>query len=104
MSWYFSAFDLVVCAAGYNSVCEVVYHNVPTILIPNVSTKSDDQVKRAEMSALFGILALKEPLGSDMFLDFVSRLIDGQDNNTPDWKVSRMVNGADKASHVILNV
>lgn len=104
MSWYFSAFDLVVCAAGYNSVCEVVYHNVPTILIPNVSTKSDDQVKRAEMSALFGILALKEPLGRDMFLDFVSRLIDGQDNNTPDWKDSRMVNGADKASHVILNV
>ncbi|MNH27765.1 hypothetical protein D3C79_878890 [compost metagenome] len=69
-----------------------------------MSTKSDDQVKRAEMAALFGILALKEPLDREEFLDSVSRLIDGQDNNTSDWKASRKVNGADKASHVILNV
>lgn len=104
MSWYFSAFDLVVCAAGYNSVCEVVYHSVPAILIPNVSTKSDDQVKRSGMAALFGALALTEPLDRNEFLDSVSQLIDGQNKNAADRKRGRMVNGADKASHVILNV
>lgn len=104
MSWYFSAFDLVVCAAGYNSVCEVVYHKIPAILIPNVSTKSDDQAARAKMAALFGTLTPKEPLERDDFLDCVSRLIDGQDNNTGGRNEGRTVNGADKASHIIMSV
>ncbi|MET3677387.1 MULTISPECIES: glycosyltransferase [unclassified Pseudomonas] len=104
MSWYFSAFDLVVCAAGYNSVCEIVYHKVPAILIPNVSTKSDDQVTRAKMAALFGTLALNEPLDRSEFLNCVSQLFDGQNNNTASRTECRMVNGADNASHVILNI
>lgn len=104
MSWYFSAFDLVICAAGYNSVCEVVYHNIPAILIPNVSTRSDDQVKRADMAGLFGTLALNEPFGRDEFLDCVGRLIDGQNKNAAERKHGQIVNGADNASHIILNV
>ncbi|MNM35744.1 hypothetical protein D3C81_464450 [compost metagenome] len=56
------------------------------------------------MAALFGTLALKEPLVRDELLDCVSQLIDGRDNNATGRKEGRMVNGADEASHVILNV
>ncbi|NMY13966.1 hypothetical protein HBN74_00085 [Pseudomonas sp. WS 5019] len=103
MSLYFSAFDLVICAAGYNSICEVVYHKVPAIIIPNVSTKTDDQVARAEMAASFGARVQKEPLDRDAFLGCVNWLIDAQEKNIDDRKISRMVNGADRASDVILN-
>ncbi len=51
---YFRAFDVFVGAAGYNTCCEVVQARVPALLVPNVHTKLDDQVRRAELVALNG--------------------------------------------------
>ncbi|WP_172172243.1 glycosyltransferase [Brevibacterium sp. CT2-23B] len=45
------AFDFIIAAAGYNSAQEAVYLGVPTILVPNVATKTDDQQKRARLLA-----------------------------------------------------
>lgn len=44
---YLRAFDAATVAAGYNSVQESVVAGVPTIFIPNLSTKTDDQSRRA---------------------------------------------------------
>ena len=44
---YFKAFDATVSAAGYNSVHELVPAGVPTLLIPNTSSKTDNQEGRA---------------------------------------------------------
>jgi hypothetical protein len=44
---YVNAFDLVVSSAGYNAVHEFVSAGIPTVLIPNVHTATDDQVTRA---------------------------------------------------------
>ena len=44
---YVRAFDLVVSAAGYNAVHEFVAAGVPTVLVPNPVTATDDQVARA---------------------------------------------------------
>lgn len=43
------AFEFMVAAAGYNSAQEGVYLGVPTILVPNKATKTDDQVRRAHL-------------------------------------------------------
>ncbi len=41
------AADLVISAAGYNSVHEILYHNIPAILIPQSAPYLDDQERRA---------------------------------------------------------
>lgn len=44
---YFNGFDLAITAAGYNSFHEQLYFGVPSVLIPNPDTRTDDQVGRA---------------------------------------------------------
>lgn len=51
---YARAFDFIISAAGYNSVQEAAALRVPTILVPNDATQTDDQVKRAESAAAHG--------------------------------------------------
>ena len=44
---YFNAFDVFVGAAGYNTCCEVVQTQTPSLLIPNTLV-ADDQSRRAQ--------------------------------------------------------
>ena len=44
---YLAAFDAAVSAAGYNAVHELLPAGVPTLLLPNPATRTDDQVARA---------------------------------------------------------
>ncbi len=46
-SRFFKAFDLAICACGYNSFHELLHFGVPSIFIPNRETKKDDQYGRA---------------------------------------------------------
>jgi len=48
---YMHAFDVFIGAAGYNTSCEVVQSQTPSLLIPNSSTTLDDQYRRAHMVA-----------------------------------------------------
>lgn len=52
---YLKAFDAVVSAAGYNAVHEFVAAGVPTVLVPNTATSTDDQVRRAGSVAAQGL-------------------------------------------------
>lgn len=44
---YLAAFDAAVGAAGYNGVHELLLSGLPTLLVPNTATSTDDQVTRA---------------------------------------------------------
>jgi hypothetical protein len=44
---YLNAFDAVVSAAGYNAVHEFLPAGLPTLLVPNPATRTDDQPVRA---------------------------------------------------------
>ena len=44
---WIAAFDAAIVAAGYNSFQEMLSLRVPTIVVPNLSTRTDDQDARA---------------------------------------------------------
>ena len=46
-SRYFNAFDLAITAVGYNTFHELMHFGVPSVLVPNQETHTDDQVQRA---------------------------------------------------------
>lgn len=48
LSRYYSAFDAGIFAAGYNTVQESVAHRLPGVFVPNLHTKTDDQLRRAQ--------------------------------------------------------
>lgn len=52
---YARAFDAMITAAGYNSAQEVVGMGLPSILVPNLNTVTDDQSKRAHLLAERGL-------------------------------------------------
>lgn len=47
---FFKGFDFAISACGYNSFHELMGACVPTIFIPNMNTKTDDQYLRAKIS------------------------------------------------------
>lgn len=59
-SRYFKAFDLAISAVGYNTFHELLYFNVPSIFIPNMKTKTDDQLGRAKYAEKFGAAIILE--------------------------------------------
>lgn len=50
------AFEFVVSAAGYNSSQEAVALGVPTVLVPDLATVTDDQERRARLLAEKGLV------------------------------------------------
>ena len=71
---YLNAFDAAVFAAGYNSVQESVIAKLPAVFIPNLNTKTDDQLKRARGMAerQLGLMSLN----ADELGESISRLGD----------------------------
>ena len=58
---YVNVFDLVVSSAGYNAVHEFVSAGIPTVLVPNVQTATDDQVARAKTLDEDGVAMWVDP-------------------------------------------
>lgn len=52
---YARAFDAMIAAAGYNSAQEAVALGIPSVLIPNTKTRTDDQARRARELAARGL-------------------------------------------------
>ncbi len=49
------AADLVVTAVGYNSFHEILYHQIPAILVPQMAAFMDDQDRRARAASERGL-------------------------------------------------
>ena len=58
---FVNAFDLVISSAGYNAVHEFIAAGIPTVLIPNTHTSTDDQVARARTLADDGVAIWVDP-------------------------------------------
>lgn len=55
ISRWFAAFDAAVLAAGYNSFHEALARQVPTLFVPNLATRTDDQDARTRFAADRGL-------------------------------------------------
>jgi UDP-N-acetylglucosamine:LPS N-acetylglucosamine transferase len=58
-----AAFDVVVLAAGYNSVVEAVACRAPAVLVPNPAAAVDDQLARAVALDQQGLAVLWDSTG-----------------------------------------
>jgi UDP:flavonoid glycosyltransferase YjiC (YdhE family) len=55
LSRYSHAFDFAVAASGYNSYHELIAFGVPAAYVPNMSTRTDDQMARAAYAEAHGV-------------------------------------------------
>ena len=74
---YLAAFDVAVSAAGYNSVHELIPAGLPTLLLPNPDTRTDDQVARAAWLAGAGLALTARPDDAEDVASAVRRLSTG---------------------------
>lgn len=100
-SRFMNAFDLAVVAGGYNSVCESVVYDVPTIFVPNLSTGSDDQLKRVESVAKAGRFEVIAEFGRDKFSGLVERLTGEELRKREEREGFHFENGAKEAARII---
>ena len=75
VSRYLRAFDLTVSAAGYNSFHEQIGFRIPTVFLPNTSTRLDDQVGRARFAAATGVALVVEDPGSAELEDVLNQAV-----------------------------
>ncbi len=83
---YLDAFDAVVSAAGYNAVHEFLPAGLPTMLVPNTQTRTDDQVARAREAEHQGYATVAGDalaLSVEQFEGFVSRFNAGEHPPAP---------------------
>jgi len=74
-----------VSAVGYNSFHELMYHQVPSVLVPQMAGYMDDQARRAEAAAKRGLCVVLEEADNLFTLrKEVTRLLD--DGVTDDLK------------------
>ena len=73
---YLKAFDCVVSAAGYNAVHEYIPAELPTLLVPNRLTRTDDQIGRADQLAHSGLALVAPSDSADDLQASVSKLLD----------------------------
>lgn len=99
---YMKAFDLFVGAAGYNTCCEVVQSQVPSLLVPNAEL-ADDQTRRAHLVADYAPEVVsacdsyeKQALAVEQVLDLLAY--------PPVFKPTLPLNGAELAAQAILDL
>lgn len=63
---YLDAFDAAVSAAGYNAVHELIPAGIPTLLVPNTMTRTDDQVTRTRVLAGKGLALAADDAGDGL--------------------------------------
>lgn len=73
---YLAAFDAAVSAAGYNAVHELLPAGVPTVLVPNTVTATDDQRRRARSLADAGLALYADEAQPTSVTDAVHELLD----------------------------
>lgn len=101
---YYNGFDFAVSACGYNSFHESVFLGLPTLFIPNMNTKTDDQYGRALRIQEVGAgLVIDNTLDID---DAINRLFDDEflcDMRNNLCKI-QLENGATEAARIILGL
>lgn len=87
---YLSAFDAVISAAGYNAVHEYIPAGLPTLLVPNRLTRTDDQVGRSDYLARTGLALTPSDESSEQLSYVVRQLLDREVRSNLQTAIRRM--------------
>jgi predicted glycosyltransferase len=97
------AFDGAIAAAGYNTVHELLFAGIPSVLVP-FGRVLDDQERRARELAAAGACLLCEPLTESGLADSITQLADASTRRSlaKTSRASISHNGATAAAQAIL--
>ena len=103
-SRYFSGFDYVISACGYNTFHELMYFGIPTLFLPTAETGVDDQLSRARLGERAGVAVVVDSFDKEKIRQAVDRLSDPEENRRMRANASNIsfLNGADDAARSIL--
>jgi hypothetical protein len=73
---YLPAFDMAVSSAGYNAVHELIPSGIPTLLVANTSTRTDDQEARSRRLAELGLALSATDVDPESVGSGAARLLD----------------------------
>ena len=106
LSRYYNGFDFAISAAGYNSFSELIFFRVPTIFIPNMATKSDDQFARASIANRENAGVVLQPFSIQNLKSHITTLFDSDKNKTfrNNCSALRNVNGADAVTDILMKL
>ncbi len=97
---YMRAFDAFVGAAGYNTCCEVVQAQIPSLLVPNAQL-ADDQDRRARLVAQMAPVVVSACETNDERHEAIENLFDCM-ASADQWKTNPFpMNGASVAADAI---
>ena len=104
-SKYFSGFDFVISACGYNTFHELMYFGVPTLFLPIMETGTDDQMSRAMLGVKAGVAMALSRFDENEIEQAIEKLSDREENlkmrkNAEDFSFS---NGAEAAAKYIMD-
>lgn len=100
-SRFFKAFDLAICACGYNSFHELLHFGVPSIFIPNLETKKDDQYGRAMRAVQANAGMILENITPESVSNVVENALKNRDTMSRNATLLVPDNGADSVAQFI---
>ena len=103
-SRWFGEIDFSIIAGGYNSYHEMVEFCVPSLVIPNMNTGRDDQVKRIQASVDIGAMVMLKNPKKFMLEGAIDRIMEPEVRKIMAEKLEslRKPNGAIEAANWII--
>ena len=98
---YMRAFDAFVGAAGYNTCCEVVQAQIPSVLVPNTQL-ADDQARRAGLVAQMAPVVVSACETEDEQYESIEKLLGLIESGTQSKTNPFPMNGASVAADEIV--
>jgi len=103
ISHWFAAFDAAVVAAGYNSFTEVMSLGLPSIIVPNLETKTDDQDARSHWAHDHGLGVRWDGVSEDGLHTAVAAIVDPSERGAMRARLADLVpaTGASEAAALV---
>ena len=100
---WIAAFDAAVVAAGYNSFHEMLSLRIPTIIVPNLSTRTDDQDARSRWAQDHGVGYRWDGRTAEDLRAAIEAILDSTERDRIIDRLSELeaANGASEAAAVI---